>query len=308
MRGAASLCNGACRCLSYNLARLNFSTRGPISFLFMTWTDWMTNGGWRALDVVPMVPTVAREVLELSTDPDVSIQRIAHVVRRDPVLTSRVLQLANSAYSASGVEITSSTEAIARIGTHPTRNLVTAVCVASLLSHKGTYGDRARELIDHGIGTAYIASFLAEATGDPRDEAFVGGLLHDIGKLLIEQMANRPPKGVPRPAHEEVATVLAARHAPFGGDLLRWWKLPAPLADVVTCHHDPQAAEAGTKTAAVVYAANRLAHRYGFGCEQEEFDPLGDPVFADIHLEAAVLARIDRQAPKMYEMARQLSV
>lgn len=273
----------------------------------MNWTDWMTSGAWRTLDVVPMVPTVAREVLELSTDADLSAQRIAHVVSRDPVLATRVLQMANSAASGSGVSITSIKDAVVRMGTHPVRNLVTAVCVASLLGKKDAYGNKGRELIDHGIGTAYIASFLAEAAGKPRDEAFVCGLLHDIGKLLIHQLANRPPAGVPRPTPDEMSTVMLEKHAAFGGDLLRWWQLPAPLSDAVTFHHDPVRAEQHVKGASVAYAANRLAHRYGFGCEPEEFDPLADPVFAEIHVEASGLLRIDRQARQMYEMARQLS-
>jgi putative nucleotidyltransferase with HDIG domain len=273
----------------------------------MKWSEWMASGAWRDLDIVPMVPTVATAVLELSTEANVSAQRIAHVVRRDPVLATRVLQMANSAYSASGVEITSIKDAVVRMGALPVRNLVTAVCVASLLRKHDTYGGSGRELIDHGIGTAYIAWFLADTTDKARDEAFVCGLLHDIGKLLIHQLANRPPKGVPKPAAEERTEVIAEKHAAFGGELLRWWGLPGTLADAVTFHHDPFLAGPHLKGACIAYAANRLAHRYGFGCAREEFDPLEDPVLADLRMDAEGLARIDRQAPHMYEMARQLS-
>ena len=274
----------------------------------MTWVEWIESGSWRSRDCVPMVPTVAREVLELATEPDVSAQRLAHVVSRDPVLATRVLQVANSAYSGSGIEITSIRDAVVRLGTHSTRNLVTAVCVASLLGRRETDGGRGRELIDHGIGTAYIAWFLAEVAGKSRDEAFVSGLLHDIGKLLIHQLASRRPAGIPKPAPEEVAHVMDVKHAACGGDLLRWWGLPAALANAVTYHHHPADANVHARGAAVAYAANRLAHRYGFGCAPEAFDPLADPVFAEIHVEADVLGRIDRQARPMYEMARQLSV
>ena len=227
----------------------------------MKWADWMTSGEWRTLDVVPMVPTVAQQVLELATDPDLTAQRIAHVVSRDPVLATRVLQSANSALSASAVEITSIKDAVVRMGTHPVRNLVTAACVASLLKHRGTYGSRGREFIDHGIGTAYIAWFLADAAGKPRDEVFVYGLLHDIGKLLIHQLANKPPAGIAKPPQEEVAAIMSEQHAALGGALLRWWHRPAALADAVTHHHDPELAEAHARGAAVAYVANRLAHR-----------------------------------------------
>lgn len=273
----------------------------------MNWVEWIGEGAWNeSPDAVPMVPAVAREVLEFSTDPDVSARRIATVVGKDPVLATRVLQLANSAFSASRVQITSINDAVVRMGTQSVRNVVTAVCVASILADKGAYGDRGRDLIDHGIGTAYIAWLIAEAAGESKDEAFVCGLLHDIGKLLIQQLAHRPHAGVKKPTASEMSAVLAERHPEFGGHLLRHWQLPETLYQAVAFHHDPTRAE-GSNTAAVAYAANRLAHRYGFGCPVEEFDPLTDPVFATMRLDETALARIDQQARKMFEAARQLT-
>ena len=272
----------------------------------MDWVEWIGQGEWStSRDAVPMVPAVAREVLEFSTDPDVTAKRIATVVGKDPVLATRVLQLANSAFSGSALQITSINDAVVRLGTQSVRNVVTAVCVASILADKGGH-TRGRELIDHGIGTAYIAWLIAEAVGDSRDEAFVCGLLHDIGKLLIQQLAQRPEKGIKKPSATEVSTIMAARHAEFGGHLLRVWELPVPLYEAVAFHHEPGKAPE-SKAAAVAYAANRLAHRHGFGCAAEPFDPLTDPVFAGIGLTEAAILRIDQQAPKMFEVARQLT-
>jgi putative nucleotidyltransferase with HDIG domain len=272
----------------------------------MEWVDWIGDGGWNSSrDAVSMVPAVAREVLEFSTDPEVPAKRITNVVSKDPVLATRVLQLANSAFSASAIRITSINDAVVRMGTQSVRNVVTAVCVASILSDKGTYGNRGRDLIDHGIGTAYIAWLLAEVAGESRDEAFVCGLLHDIGKLLIQQLALRPQAGVKKPSATEISAVIAERHAEFGGHLLRWWQLPEPLYDAVAFHHEPERAP-GSGAAMVAYAANRLAHWYGFGCPAEEFDPLTDPVFVTMHLDEGTLARIDEQSRKMFEVARQL--
>lgn len=273
----------------------------------MDWTEWISQGGWSTnRDAVPMVPSVAREVLEFSADPDLTAKRIATVVGKDPVLTTRVLQLANSAFSGSAVQITSINDAVVRLGTASVRNVVTAVCVASILADKGGNPARGRELIDHGIGTAYVAWLIAEAVGDSRDEAFVCGLLHDIGKLLIQQLAQKPEKGIKKPSPTEVSAVMAERHPEFGGHLLRVWDLPAALSEAAAFHHEPLT-RPGSNAASVAYAANRLAHKYGFGCAAEAFDPLTDPVFATMGLDEARLARIDQQAPKMYEVARQLS-
>lgn len=271
------------------------------------WTEWVHGDGWRkSLDAVPMVPAVARDVLSLATEINVSAKRILSVVSKDPVLASRVLRLANSAFSASAVPITSINTAIVRMGTESVRNVITAVCVASILSDDGRRGDEGRELVDHGVGTAYIASFIAEAAGEPRDQAFACGLLHDIGKLLIRHLADRPDHGVKKPTSAELATVMRDFHAEFGGVLLRMWNLPEPLYDAVASHHDAQRALESRSTA-VTYAANRLAHRYGFGCPAEEDDLLADPVFAQVNVDEAMLARIDKHAPMMFEVARQLT-
>jgi putative nucleotidyltransferase with HDIG domain len=273
----------------------------------MNWIDWMGSDAWRAsLDAVPMVPAVAREVLEFATANELSPQRLAAVVSKDPVLATRVLQFANSAASASAVRITSINDAVVRMGTAPVRNVVTAVCVASILSEKGASLTRGRDVIDHGIGTGYIASLIAEAAGESKDEAFVCGLLHDIGKLLIQHLAARPRAGVKKPSDDELSSVMTERHPEFGGHLLHWWKLPETLHDAVRFHHEPDRATA-SGAVAVAYAANRLAHRYGFGCPVEEFDPLTDPVIMAVGITERTLERIDRDAPKWYDAARQLT-
>jgi putative nucleotidyltransferase with HDIG domain len=276
------------------------------SIFDMDWADWIASDRWRSsLDALPMVPAVAREVLEFAADSQVSVKRIVNVVSRDPVLASRVLRLANSVYSGSALHITSISGAIVRLGTESVRNLITAVCVASILASKGRRGNAGRELVDHGIGTAYIASFIADAAGEPREQAFACGLLHDIGKLLIDHLAHQRQEGVKRPTAEELSTVMA-RHAEFGGYLVKLWKLPEPFHEAVAFHHEPALAP-GSRPAAVTYAANRLAHQYGFGCRAEDFDPMADPVFAAVNVEAGTLARIRHQAPMLYEVARQLA-
>ena len=197
--------------------------------------------------------------------------------------------------------------AVVRMGTTSVRNVVTAVCVASILADKGAYGTGGRQLMDHGIGTAYLAWLLADTAGGARDEAFVCGLLHDIGKLLIQQLAHHPHSGIKKPSAAEVSTVMSDRHAALGGHLLESWRLPTALHEAVAFHHAPgDAPHSGAAT--VAYAANRLAHRFGFGCPVEEFDPLTDPVFPAMKVDEAGLARIEKQARKMYDVARQLSV
>ena len=276
------------------------------SFFDRDWIEWIDSDDWRSsIDTVPMIPAVAREVLEFANDPKVPVKRLVKVVGKEPILASRVLRLANSAHSASAVQITSISGAIVRMGTESIRNLVAATCVASILTDTGR-GDAGRELVDHGIGTAYIASFIADAAGEPREQAFVCGLLHDIGKMLISHLANHPQRGVRKPTREELAAVVARRHAEFGGHMMHLWQLPAPLHEAVRFHHEPALAD-DPRPAAVTYAANRLAHRFGFGCVPEEADLMEDPIFAAVDVKPATIIHIQHQAPMLYEVARQLT-
>jgi len=276
----------------------------------MTWRDWVDSGAWQEhLDAsMPILPAMADRVMRLAMDPEVSASRITAVVAKDPVLASRVIRLANSAFSAPVVEVATISEAVVRVGTRAVRNVVVTECLVSRLKDPKIYGTHGRDLIDHSIGTAYLAWLLADAAGEAPDEAFLYGLLHDIGKLLILKLAfdfARRYAAAPLPA--DVDAVVEARHAAFGGHLLRRWHLPSTLDDPVVWHHDPERAANQPRAATLVYAANRLAHRYGFGCDVEAFDPLEDARFAGVGVDARALAQIDSHAPGLFEVARQIA-
>ena len=103
---------------------------------------------------IPMLPDFAIKVIELVRDPDVSIAQLSGIVSKDPVLASRLLGLANSAYFASMQEISTVQEAIVRMGTGAVRNLVVTVCFYSRMQDRKVYGERGKPLLEHGIGTA----------------------------------------------------------------------------------------------------------------------------------------------------------
>lgn len=271
------------------------------------WAEWIRSGEWqeRADTAIPMLPSMAQEIVSLALDPDVSVAPIVAIVSKDPVLATRVIQLANSAFSASSKEISSINEAVVRLGTGLVRTVMTSTCLSALASDPHIYGRRGRDYIDHSVGTAYLAWLIADGAGEQPPEAFLYGLLHDVGKLLVIKLARQSARySVIPPAEEALEELMIEKHPEFGGYLLRQWGLPHRLYDPLVWHHAPDGAEARPQAARVAYAANRLAHRYGFACPMDDFDPLADPLFAEIGLDAAAVARIDQQAPALYELAR----
>ncbi|MFN8057729.1 MAG: HDOD domain-containing protein [Vicinamibacterales bacterium] len=107
-------------------------------------------------------------------------------ISKDQVLASRVLGLANSAYSGSMHRISTVTDAIVRLGIGAVRNVVVTVCFTSRMHDPKIYGALGPLLVDHAIGTAYMARLVADQSrrGRRRGPA-IYGLLHDIGKLVI---------------------------------------------------------------------------------------------------------------------------
>lgn len=249
---------------------------------------------------------MATEILELAADPDVSQTRVAGAVSKDPVLATRVLGFANSAASASAVTITSLGEAILRLGTRTVCNLALADRVAGGFQDQRIYGTLGQTLRDHSIGTAYVGYLLADQAGVPADEAFLCGLMHDIGKLyvlkLVHDIGLPNPTGRPSP---RILALVADTHAEVGGHLVRQWNLPEMLQDPVTWHHEPWRATREPRAAALSYAANRLAHRYGFGVARDEaYDPLSDHEMQELGVDEAALAHLDARAPGLFDVAR----
>jgi putative nucleotidyltransferase with HDIG domain len=274
-----------------------------------TWSAWVESGDWADSSdaAMPMLPALAADVMSLAIDPEISIARIARVIAKDQVLATRVLRLANSAYCAPMQEITTVNDAIVRMGTGPVRNVVLAVCFTSRLQGANVYGAQGRELMDHAIGTAYLARLVAEKLGEDADEAFMCGLLHDLGKLLLLKLSRDFIKyGAPTPSAQEIEKVYKERHPEIGARLMHQWQLPEALEHPVRFHHDPEGCPNHKGQATVAYVANRLAHRYGFGCTADPVNLLEDSICTKVGLNESWIADLDRRAPGLFQVARQI--
>lgn len=254
-----------------------------------------------------MLPALAHEAIAVAADPDVTIARLSHVVSKDPVLATRVVQLANAAYCAPLQTVSTLSDAIVRMGTSAVRNMVIAVCLASRGCDARIYGPGGRDQIDHAIGTAYMAYIVAEQVGWNQDEAFLAGLLHDVGKLLLLKLAydwNRQ-HGTPVP-REEIDDVMTTEHATTGAVLLRSLQFPRHLIEGVMWHHEPQAAPNHQREAEVIYFADRLSHRYAFGCVRDDASLLDDALCVRVAPTEAWIQSIDSRAIGLCSVARRI--
>lgn len=136
----------------------------------------------RTLDL-PVLPATTQRVLGMMSDPDVSIEKIKMIISTDPGLTTKIMKVANSAFYGSYRNIQNPTQAILRLGLNSVRNIVVATSMKNVYKR---FGLTEKLIWEQMIGAALASSLIAKETrlSDPED-AFIGGLLHDIGKVVL---------------------------------------------------------------------------------------------------------------------------
>jgi HD-like signal output (HDOD) protein len=232
----------------------------------------------RALDQrnleLPSLPEVALKIRRALANDDVSMKEIARLLGADPALAARTLRVANSAMFYRGNRpITSLSAAVSQLGQKMVRNV--ALSFAAQQVFLG-YGSRPlRDLVSsvwaHSVHSAVIAHALARVrtTLNP-DEAFLAGLLHEVGKLYILMRAK--DIGSLLTMEAALKSVLGGWHARVGRAVIETWELPAELAVAVGEHETVslEAADPPTLTA-VLAVANYLAEHSEAACADQEF-------------------------------------
>jgi HD-like signal output (HDOD) protein len=214
------------------------------------------------------LPEVCIRINKMVNDPRVSATDIGKVIQQDPTLTARLLKIANSPYYGFAAEIATVSRAVTVLGEKEIRNLVFATSALKAFNVKPGL-DSIDALWRHNIYCAIASRLLAEASKKGQtDSIFVGGLLHDIGRLLFISMIPEQETEAQRltPGHGESGLYLAERevvgfdHAQAGGELVRRWNLPASLEECVRFHHEPSKAEHYPLEVAIVHLADCVAH------------------------------------------------
>lgn len=225
------------------------------------------------MDQLPSLPDIYMRLVERMRDPECGIEDVAELVARDISLTARVLKLVNSAFFGLRQHVSSLSEAVNYLGMDTLKALVLSINAFSHFEKKSLGGLALESLWNHSLLTAGCAKLIAEMEGLSArgiDEAFVGGMLHDTGKLVLaanfgaDHAAAMATVGITHPtalAAEEAT--FGATHADVGGYLFSLWGLPGPIVDAVTWHHDPMGCNELSDTfgpLACVHAANAWTH------------------------------------------------
>ncbi|HJW44266.1 MAG TPA: HDOD domain-containing protein [Geothrix sp.] len=232
---------------------------------------------------LPPLPQVASQVLRVSADPDATAEDLRKVISMDQALTSQILKISNSAMFGMMREVTTLTQAIMTLGFSTIKSVVIASSAKNLY-HRGTVGLQERLIWEHALVSAIASRAFGKSLRFSRiEEAFIGGLLHDIGKSVMGVKFPERYGALLRTVYNEEGTCLQLEldtfgfdHAMVGEALVSQWNLAPGLQAAVRWHHDPlHAPLEHQEVAAIVALANHLA--------LEEKVGIGDPR----HLEGA---------------------
>ena len=228
----------------------------------------------KQLSHIATLPEVTLGIIELVENPQSSARDLNALIGRDPALSARILKVVNSAFYGLPRQIGSIDRAIALLGLNAVKNIAIAASLAKLF-RGGALCDRfdAKELWTHSIAVATAAKLLAkQARMGLHDEAFLAGLMHDIGIMvelqtdrakLVQVFADMQFDGDGRPQIDfrlVERAVFGADHGHFGEALCEQWKFPRSLALACGHHHDPMNAPAVSRQIPwLVYVADRLA-------------------------------------------------
>ncbi|MCX7856686.1 MAG: HDOD domain-containing protein [Deltaproteobacteria bacterium] len=219
----------------------------------------------RSIKTLPTFPYIVEEVLRVLDDPKSSAKDLAK--KMDASMTGEVLRIANSAYygTRNFRTINSVEHAIAIIGFQPLLSLLLQMPFLSLVV--GTNGQfDEKYYLRHSMLTAVLSKTLSRSLGlgDP-NVLYVGGMIHDLGKVVIYSLFGKEWEEIRRliteeklPTCEAERKVLGTDHAYIGGTLLDHWNIPGLLVNNVKFHHEPDLSEGHSDYALCIYLGDSI--------------------------------------------------
>ncbi len=232
---------------------------------------------------LPTLPDVLIRTNKLLEDPDTLLADLTKVIEEDQSITSKILRIVNSAFYGFSGKIKTISQAVIILGFNTVRNIMVSLSIIGTFPKDGDL-----ELFDpmkfwqHSVGCGTIAKFLGEKVGiDQPDEAFVAGLLHDLGKNIFAQFFKEDFFEALKMAYEKnillfeaEEEVLGSNHALVGQYLGKRWRLPANLVDTIRFHHDPSHSKIDQDLTSIVHIADVICRGMGAGTGGDNSIPM----------------------------------
>ena len=261
---------------------------------------------------VPVLPELADHVIRMALENEVSVTKLADLIEKDQALTARILSLANSTYYKRSRDIYTVRDAVVVVGLDSVRTVALGVSVLGMFPTVKDSGLDYKDFWRHSMACALYAEAMMETVSQPLStKAFCVGLLHDIGKLVLDrtmphdyaQALQKAREGT-KPLIEVEDEILGTNHAEIAREVLSYWKLPPVYEESVWCHHAPIKVidDEQYKISGVVHIANILAHMTCVGASGNNYpQEISMQLLKKFHLEQDVLDNLMNSIPKQID-------
>jgi putative nucleotidyltransferase with HDIG domain len=234
----------------------------------------------RKLRDLPSLPAVVVELMSSMDQKDIDVNALSSKIALDQALAAKTLRLANSSFYGLQFKVNSISQAVAILGFHSMRKIVTACAVTGAFPKSaGPAGFSFDSFWRHSVASAVCAQLLAKRMGVNPDTAFTTGLLHDIGMLVLA--IRLPEQYIQVLAHQREfdsypldaeRAIFGIDHCEVGSTLLAFWNFPLDVREAVASHHAPDLA-GGASLALTVNLGSILAHALDLSGDENGLAP-----------------------------------
>jgi len=216
------------------------------------------------------VPHLMSEMLEVIDNPRSSAVDLQGIINRDPGVTANVLRVANSAFYGFSREVATVGDAAVLLGFDEVKRIVLAVSVFDIMSGYQGGKFKREDIWLHSLACAVAADQLQHQLDARLNHCYTAGLLHDLGKIVIDQYFPRHMEQICELAEKQdldmiqaERQVLGLTHSDIGYLLGKVWKFPAVLTDAIRFHHEPLRCKGSYVLTSIIHVANHVANMFG---------------------------------------------
>lgn len=256
----------------------------------------------RRIHELPPLPQALAEALRVVRRDDLSTATCVRAIEQDAVLAAAVLRLANSPFYGACGRVSSVGDAVRLLGLRTVSGVVVAVSMRRTLAQWRDDDGRFQAYWRHAVATATAARELAPTAGADPDEAFLTGLLHDLGRLVMAvfspgqaRLALARARADDIDLREAETQLLGRRHDDVGAAVARHWQLPDAIVSAIALHHAPGAASAPgvIPLEALIHVADAITHALDLVGDPAEAVPLvSDHAWCSIAPSHGVMQRV----------------
>jgi putative nucleotidyltransferase with HDIG domain len=260
---------------------------------------------------LPAMPHVAAQALQILSSETSTANDLNRIISQDAALAGRVLRVSNCSFYARNGAVKTLTQAIVTVGFNQVRTILLTAALRNLYPK---FGRNEQLLWEHSVGCGLTARVIAKRTRSVNpDQAFLVGLLHDIGKtaLLLKLPDRMNPvidqlfRGTPISSRDLEEEVFGFDHAVVGQLLARKWKFGEDIEEAIGQHHFPEEAVVAPKLSHVVSLADAFCHVLGYGpVRKPDFNLAAHSSCPHLMLESEAIEELRHEVEEAYANER----